>query len=213
MNYFYFRVSTKSKRGSEEEEKEFKQTFDRQKHIFKTAGFELTKYNQFFDRESGNTRATNRDGFNAMVEHLQEDDWVYFTETSRFARNYIDGMEVLDLLTQQKKVNVKFVSGNFVLEAGVRYNPQIWFTLSQLLLADEYQRRLIGDATSKALQAKIANGMKMGKTRTVTKEQIDAVKAGMFRFTQRELAQQSGLSLGMVNKIVKGEYEYEGDDE
>lgn len=209
MNYFYFRVSTKSKRGSAEEEKEFKQTFDRQKHIFQTAGYELTKYNQFFDRESGSTRADTRDGFNAMVEHLQEGDWVFFTETSRFARNYIDGMEVLDLLTQQKKVNVKFVSGNFVLEAGVRYNPQIWFTLSQLLLADEYQRRLIGDATSKALQAKIAKGQKLGRQRIVTKEQVETVKAGMFKLTQRELAELSGLSLGMVNKIVRGEYEYE----
>lgn len=206
-NYYYLRVSTQTRKATKEEtELEFKQNFDRQIGIFEDAGHKLTKYNQFFDRDSGGKRADDREGFANMLNHLKPNDNVYFTETSRFARNYIDGMEVLDILTKEKKVNVHFISSNFILEAGKRYNPAMWYVLSQLLLADEYQKRVISDNTVKGLAKKKKEGVILGAPRTIPEEKIDFIKENMFKHTVRDLSKLTGVSTATISKIRNGLY-------
>src|SRR5574344_1290960 len=105
MDYFYMRVSTQGVRGTGRE-----QTFDRQVGIFEGHGYSLNDSNTFSDHISGSTDGDKREGFNSMLVNLKQGDNVYFTETSRFARNYISAMQMLDTLVQEKKVNVIFVS-------------------------------------------------------------------------------------------------------
>lgn len=158
--YFYLRVSTQSK--GEEGVKQREQTFERQKGILERCGYLLTEENTFAERISGKTKNSEREKFDEMLSILQEGDWVIFSETSRFSRSYINGMEMLDTLIFDKKVNVKFVSNGIDLLANGKFNPYTWYTISQMLLADELQRRVISYNTSNGLQAKKEQGVRLG---------------------------------------------------
>jgi DNA invertase Pin-like site-specific DNA recombinase len=199
MIYFYMRVSTQGIRGNGRE-----QTFDRQEQVFESHGYKLTNDNTFSDHISGSTEGDKRDGFNAMLQILKAGDTVCFTETSRFARSYINAMSMLDDLTKQYKVNVRFVSNGMELMADEQYNPYTWYTISQMLLLDEFQRRQIGFNTSNALKKKVANGEKVGRGLSVNPEQIKAIKDFAQTRTYQEIADMFGISKATVCNIVKG---------
>lgn len=151
--YFYMRISTKEKK-EEDKRKEQEQTFERQVCLLERAGYSLTKENTFTDRISGSSKAEERESYDNMLKSVEEGDWVIFTETSRFSRSYLSGMEMLDTLIYDKKVNVRFVSNGIELFANERFNPYTWYTISQMLLADELQRRVISFNTINGLKAK-----------------------------------------------------------
>ena len=78
--YGYIRVSTS--------EKQAKQTYKRQKFIFDNSGIEFEEI--YEEHISGGVKGDQREQFNKMLEKIEENDVVCFTETSRFGRNYID---------------------------------------------------------------------------------------------------------------------------
>ena len=185
--YFAMRVSTKRIKEKENKEEQtesvYLQDFKRQEFIFKNAGYELNSKNTFADRITGGSTAEKRPQYSAMLELLQENDTVYFCSVDRFSRNYINGMAMLDELIFDKKVNVVFVSDNKKLYAGKRFDPNEWFYISMMLLSAEYQKRCIGQQTSQKLQAMIADGAKLGRPCSISKEQeseiISLRKKGM----------------------------------
>ena len=172
--YFYLRVSTQSR--GEEGVKQREQTFERQKGILERCGYVLTEENTFAERISGKTKNSEREKFDEMLSVLREGDWVIFSETSRFSRSYINGMEMLDTLIFDKKVNVKFVSNGIELMANGKFNPYTWYTISQMLLADELQRRVISYNTSNGLQAKKKQGVRLGAPPKYDKEVMAKVR-------------------------------------
>lgn len=203
--WFYLRVSTQLK--GEDGIKQREQSFERQKGILERCGYELTDENTFAERISGKTRNDEREQFEKLLNVLQAGDWVIFSETSRFSRSYINGMEMLDTLIFDKKVNVKFVSNGIELLANGRFNPYTWYTISQMLLADELQRRVISYNTANGLKAKreadpnfqIGRTSKaVGETRTAV---IEALQNGG---TVRGVAEQFGLSASAVQRVKKG---------
>lgn len=165
--YFAMRVSTK--RIIEKENKEEKteavylQDFDRQKYIFKNAGYLLTDNNTFADRVTGSSTAEQRPKYSEMLNLLTEGDTVYFCDVSRFSRNYINGMAMLDELVFDKKVNVVFVGDNKKLYSGKRFDANEWFYISMMLLSAEYQKRCIGQTTSQKLRAMQNDGKTLGR--------------------------------------------------
>lgn len=198
---FYMRISTQS-RDNEEKQKE--QSFDRQKGIFERAGYVLTKENTFAERISGKTRADEREQFEKMLSVLEEGDWCIFTESSRFSRSYIAGMEMLDTLIFDKKVNVKFVSNGIELMANGKYNPYTWYTISQMLLADELQRRIISFNTANGLKRKKEMGVVLGSPRTYS----DSFRSSVVEFykdghTMAETGEKFGISSATVYRFVK----------
>ena len=198
--YFYMRISTQSR---ENEEKQKEQSFDRQKGIFERAGYILTEENTFAERISGKTRADEREQFEKMLSVIEEGDWCIFTESSRFSRSYISGMEMLDTLIFDKKVNVKFVSNGIELMANGKYNPYTWYTISQMLLADELQRRIISFNTANGLKRKREMGVVLGTPRTfdddIRHQVIAHYNSG---HTMQECAEKFGVSTSSVHRFV-----------
>ena len=199
--YFYMRVSTQTR---DDEEKQKEQSFDRQKGIFERAGYKLTKDNTFDERISGKTSANEREEFDKMLSVLEEGDWCIFTESSRFSRSYVAGMQMLDTLIFDKKVNVKFVSNGIELLANGKYNPYTWYTISQMLLADELQRRIISFNTSNGLKQKKEMGVVLGRPRTHS----DEFRGKVFEYynagnSMQATADQFGIAKSCVHKIVK----------
>ena len=200
--WFYLRVSTQQK--GEEGIKQREQSFERQKGILERCGYVLTDENTFAERISGKTKNDEREQFERMLNVLKEDDWVIFSETSRFSRSYINGMEMLDTLIFDKKVNVKFVSNGIELMANGKFNPYTWYTISQMLLADELQRRVISYNTINGLKAKKENGVVLGAPCKYGEEDMELVKelheGGM---SLREIARNTGMARGTVEKLWK----------
>lgn len=193
--YAYIRVSTS--------EKQAKQTYERQQFILTNSGI---KFEQVFEEHiSGGVKGNQREQFNKMLEIVQENDVVCFTETSRFGRNYIDCFEMLDLITQTKRATVKFLSQGITLEGGSKMNPYQWMMISQFFIQDEFLKRQIGYNTSNTLQAKKAQGVVLGRPRVIDNDTITKIKTMREQgFLQKEIAQNIGISTARVNQILKG---------
>ena len=127
-----------------------------------------------------------------------------FTETSRFSRSYLCGMEMLDTLIFQKKVNVKFISNGIELFANEKFNPYTWYTISQMLLADELQRRIISYNTMNGLKRKKEMGVRLGRENTYGEElRKEVAKLYARGRSMREIADMKGISTASVHRFVK----------
>lgn len=200
--WFYLRVSTPSK--GENGVKMREQTFERQKGILERCGYVLTDENTFAERISGKTKNDEREQFERLLSSIQEDDWVIFTETSRFSRSYLNGMEMLDTLIFDKKVNVRFVSNGIELMAKKRFSPYLWYSLSTMLLADELQRRIIGYNTANGLQRKKEQGVRLGtppKYDEAVAEQVRELRAQ--GYSCQKIADKLGISKSTAARLGK----------
>ncbi len=189
--YAYLRVSTSSKSA--------KQDFERQLYILDHSGIVFDEI--FMEHISGGVKGDQRKEFNRMSNLLQEDDTVSFTETSRFGRNYIDCFDILDIVNQQKKCNVKFLSNGITLEGGVKMNPYTWMTVSQFFLQDEFLKRQIGYNTSNALQRKKEQGQKLGAPEKLTEQQRAEIKSLKGIKSCKELGEMYGVNASTISRI------------
>lgn len=199
--WFYLRVSTPSR--GDDGVKQREQTFERQKGILERAGYTLSDENTFAERISGKTKNDEREQFDRLLSSICAGDWVIFSETSRFSRSYINGMEMLDILIFDKNVNVRFVSNGIDLLAGERFNPYLWFSVSQMLLSDELQRRIISYNTANGLKAKKENGVILGRP-----NKSNALKQTIISLSEngkkgKEIAEELGISAATVSRILK----------
>ena len=198
--WFYMRLSTQTK--GEQGIRQREQSFERQLGIFERCGYVLTEENTFAERISGKTKNEEREQFAKMLDVLEEGDWVYFSETSRFSRSYTNGMEMLDTLIFDKKVNVKFVSNGIELLANNKATPYTWFTISQMLLADELQRRVISYNTANGLQRIKEKGeKKLGAPQKLTDEQRSEIKSLRGIKSCKELAEMYGVDVSTISRI------------
>lgn len=191
----YIRVSTS--------ESSAKQNYERQKYILEHSGI---KFDAIYEEHiSGGIKGNQREQFNKMLETLNEKDVVCFTETSRFGRNYRDCFEMLDLITQEKKASVKFLSNGIELEGGEKMNPYTWMTVSQFFIQDEFLKRQIGYNTSNALKRLSEQGVVLGRPKTFDNELrnkvVDYYTQG---YTMQECADKFGVSIASVHRFVKG---------
>ena len=187
----YCRVSTSDRSA--------KQDYERQRYLLEHSGMEFDEI--YEEHVSGGVRGDQRKEFNRMIENLGEKDMVCFTETSRFGRNYIDCFDMLDILTQQKKCTVKFLSNGITLEGGEKMNPYTWMTVSQFFIQDEFLKRQIGYNTSNALKRKKEQGVKLGKRSQFSddeKAQIIELKQTM---TCKEIGDMFGVNASTISRI------------
>ena len=177
-----------------------KQDYERQRYLLEHSGLEFDEV--YEEHVSGGVRGDQRKEFNRMIESLGEKDLVCFTETSRFGRNYIDCFDMLDILTQQKKCTVMFLSNGITLEGGEKMNPYTWMTVSQFFIQDEFLKRQIGYNTSNALQRKKEQGQKLGRVPKITDEQrceiIELKKRGE---TCVSIAERYGVNVSTISRI------------
>lgn len=180
-----------------------KQDYERQKYLLEHSGYEFSHI--YEEHISGGVRGDQREQFNKMIETLTENDTVCFTETSRFGRNYIDCFDMLDIITQQKRANVLFLSNGIKLEGGEKMNPYMWMTVSQFFLQDEFLKRQIGYNTANALKRKKEQGVRLGRP---TNKDANYDEKGICEdrkngFSLSQLTEKYGLSKPTVVKILQ----------
>ena len=181
-------------------EKQQQQSIARQKTVLERCGYILTDDNTFIEISKNDENSQ----FEKLLTLLNENDWVIFSETSRLSQSYKSGMDILDNLILVKKVNVRFVSNGIDLMANEQINPYTWYTISQTLLSDELQRRIISYNTVNALEARRRQGIVLGRPRTVdinTRKKV----ISMHNDGERgyKIAEKLGISTALVSNILK----------
>ena len=145
MIYGYIRVSTE------------KQDFISQKYsIEKYCEYREFKNIQFVtEKVSGKVPREKRD-LGKLVQQLQKDDVLICSELSRLGRSITDTLITLDIL-EQKEVQVHLIKENQI--SGTK---EFSMLCAVYAIIAQTERQRISERTKEALQAKIAQGMKIG---------------------------------------------------
>ena len=188
MNYAYLRVSTQDK-----------QEFARQEFALKD--FAIDKI--FEEKISGTKKATERPEFEKMLRELQKGDTIYFESMSRMARSMQDLIDTNNYLTSTEKVKVVFLKENLTIggKDGLDAMGQLVFNIMGAFA--QFERDLIADRTSQALQAKKARGEKVSRfdeVPTDKKQEIIALrKQGL---SMQAIADKMHYAKSTVCKII-----------
>ena len=129
-----------------------------------------------------------------ILESAQKGDNIIVSELSRLGRSMLEIMEILSIATQ-KGINIYAVKGNWELNDSIQ-SKLIAMCFS---MASEIERDLISKRITEALQAKKAQGMKLGRPRGIGKSKLDAFRPEIEALitngsTQRFVAKRYGTT-------------------
>lgn len=103
-----------------------------------------------------------------ILEEAQKADNIIVSELSRLGRSMLEIMEILSIATQ-KGVNIYAIKGNWELNNTIQ-SKLIAMCFS---MASEIERDLISKRITEALQAKKAQGIKLGRPKGIGKSRLD----------------------------------------
>lgn len=194
MLYGYVRVSTQF-----EESKEKNQTFDRQLKILKDYG--VKEINIFKDRITGGSKTEERQGYNELMATVMSGDTIIVSEMSRFSRSLQDLISSCEAL-MKRQIGIKFLKEN--IEIGTDgLSPMNKFIFQLFGAFNEFEKSLIQSRIKEGLQAKKAQGIKLGRPNKYNDEQIQEIifdyKLGA---TYDELQAKYPMSRRTLAKIV-----------
>lgn len=188
MNYAYLRVSTIDK-----------QEFTRQEFALKDY-----KIDQYFEEKiSGTKKASTRPEFEKMLKAVKEGDTIYFESMSRMARSMQDLIETTNYLANKRKVKVVFIKENITVGGnGLDAMSQLVFNIMGAFA--QFERDLISDRTKQSLQAKKAQGIRLGTPQKHTTETRQALVAYYNQgHTMAECSAKFDVPAGSVHRIIK----------
>lgn len=188
MNYAYLRVSTIDK-----------QEFTRQEFALKDY-----KIDQYFEEKiSGTKKASTRPEFEKMLKAVKEGDTIYFESMSRMARSMQDLIETTNYLANKRKVKVVFIKENITVGGnGLDAMSQLVFNIMGAFA--QFERDLISDRTKQSLQAKKAQGIRLGTPQKHTAETRKSLVAYYNQgHTMAECSAKFDVPAGSVHRIIK----------
>lgn len=184
MIYGYMRVSTAGQvKGNSLEE---------QKRVLEANGATVIYQDTFTGTKS------SRPNLSILLNRLQEEDTLVVTKLDRFARNTVDGINMVhDLLKRGVKVNI--------LNMGMVDNtPTGKLILTVMLGFAEFERDMIVQRTQegKAI-AKTKEGFTEGRPRKFTEEEMDWALSLLATNSYKEVADITNISKSTLIREVK----------
>ena len=125
------------------------------------------------DRVSGAN--TERPKFQEMMTFLREGDDLYVSSLDRLARNLKDLLQIVETLCG-KGVSVHSLKERLEFGAGENASPTAKLTLSLVGAFAEFEREMIRSRQREGIALAKARGVYKGRVRSVTDEQINAVR-------------------------------------
>lgn len=187
MVYAYLRVSTQDK-----------QEFSRQEFAIKDYAIDEI----FAEKISGTKKATERPEFERLVAKLQKGDTIYFESMSRMARSMQDLIDTTNFIVNKKKAKVVFIKENLSIGGGgLDAMGALIFNIMGAFA--QFERDLIADRTSQALQAKKARGEKISRYDEISpikKEQIRQLREQ--KMSYQAIADIVGCAKSTVCKVL-----------
>lgn len=189
MKYGYMRISTQDK-----------QEFTRQEYALHDCNLDRI----FEEKISGTKKACGREEFNKMLELVKNGDEVYFESMSRMARSMQDLIDTTNLIVKEKKAKVIFLKENLTIGDGKGLDAMGALIFNIMGAFAQFERDLTADRTRQALAAKKANGIKLGRPKTVDNRRRDMVislhRQGKYGY---QIAAELGISAATVSNILK----------
>ena len=198
MIYGYMRVSTVGQvKGNSLEEQE---------RILRQNGATILYQDAFTGTK------TSRPNFNKLLDILQEGDTLIITKLDRFARNTVEGINVVQhLLDRGVRVNI--------LNMGTVDNtPTGKLILTVMLGFAEFERDMILQRTSEGKSiAKTKVGYWEGRPPKYDEEKMIEAAMLLQSYTYREVSEMTGISKSTLQRIKKkysaGKYDCYDDSE
>ena len=161
------------------------QTYENQILEIQAAGFQLESRRVISETVSGSTPAMERKGFRKLVDRLEWDDVLIVTKLDRLGRN---AMDVRATVEQLAEMNVRV---HCLALGGVDLtSPAGKMTMAVIAAVAEFERDLLVERTQAGLSRAKAQGKKLGRPRSLTADQMEAVRS----------RRAEGASLGVLSK-------------
>lgn len=180
--FLYCRVSTAD------------QTTTNQVQEVQAAGFAIQPQRIVEETISGSTSASERKGFQKLLERMENGDVLVVTKLDRLGRNAIDVQSTVQML-ERKGIRVHCLAlGGVDLTS-----PAGKMTMGVLAAVAEFERDLLIERTQAGLSRAKNEGKVLGRPQATSKEQVQALKAeGM---SQSQTAKHLEVSLSTVKRM------------
>jgi putative DNA-invertase from lambdoid prophage Rac len=180
--FLYARVSTDN------------QTTQNQLMEVKAAGFEVQAQRVVEEVVSGSIPASERKGFQKLLERMESGDVLIVTKLDRLGRNAMDVRSTVEALDSQSiKVHCLALGGVDLTSAAGKMTMQVLGAVA------EFERDLLIERTQAGLQRAKSEGKSLGRPSVASAEQVQALKAE--GLSQSAVAEQLGVSLSTVKRL------------
>ncbi|PAU86815.1 DNA invertase [Pseudomonas sp. WN033] len=170
------------------------QTTENQIQEIKGAGFEIQSQRVIEETISGSTSASERAGFQKLLDRMEKGDVLVVTKLDRLGRNAIDVQQTVQQLENQGiKVHCLALGGVDLTSAAGK------MTMGVLSAVAQFERDLLIERTQAGLNRAKKEGKTLGRpTATNAKEVSKRKLAGM---SQAEVAKDLSVSISTVKRL------------
>lgn len=152
------------------------------------------------DRVSG--KNLDRPQLQEMLAFIRKGDTIIVHSLDRLARNLSDLLKTVEALTQ-KGVSIHFLKEKLEFDAGKDASPTAKLMLQLVGAFAEFERSMIKARQREGIELAKARGAYLGRKRTVTPEQIEAVEKKMsLGMPLSVAAKKVGLSRSTVYRYL-----------
>ncbi|SFI62828.1 putative DNA-invertase from lambdoid prophage Rac [Pseudomonas guineae] len=180
--FLYCRVSTSD------------QTTANQVQEVKAAGFAIEAQRIVEETISGSTSASERKGFQKLLERLESGDVLVVTKLDRLGRNAIDVQQTVQKLESQGiRVHCLALGGVDLTSAAGK------MTMGVLAAVAEFERDLLIERTQAGLERAKQEGKTLGRPQATSKDAVQALK--LEGLSQSQVVEKLGVSLSTVKRL------------
>ncbi|WP_438279931.1 recombinase family protein [Pseudomonas alabamensis] len=170
------------------------QTTDNQLLEIKNAGFFVEPHRVIAETISGSTQASERQGFQKLLERMEKGDVLIVTKLDRLGRNAMDVRHTVELLAKTGiRVHCLTLGGVDLTSAAGKMTMQV------LSAVAEFERDLLIERTHAGIYRAKSEGKRLGRPKAIgtTKDVNMARSEGM---SQSQVAEHLSISLATVKR-------------
>lgn len=170
------------------------QTTDNQLLEICSAGFDVQDRRVIAETISGSTQASDRPGFQKLLERMEEGDVLIVTKLDRLGRNAIDVRQTVEHLSANGiRVHCLALGGVDLTSAAGKMTMQV------LSAVAEFERDLLIERTHAGINRAKSEGKKLGRPEAVgTTKDVQECKAN--GLTQSQTVKKLHISLATVKR-------------
>lgn len=178
------------------------QTTANQLQEIRQAGFEIEPQRAIEEVISGSAPATERPGFQRLLDRMESGDVLVVTKIDRLGRNAMDVRATVERLAEAGvRVHCLALGGIDLTSAAGKMTTGIIAAMA------EFERDLLIERTKAGLQRARDEGKAMGRPKAATPDQVQRLKAR--GLSQNEAAGVLKVSLSTVKRLWKTPVEVE----
>jgi putative DNA-invertase from lambdoid prophage Rac len=163
----------------------------------KAAGFEVTAKRTITEHISGSVPASERPGFQTLLDRIEESDVLVVSKLDRLGRSAVDVQQTVQRLTEMGvRVHCLALGGVDLTSSAGK------MTMGVLTAVAQFERDLLIERTQAGLQRVKAEGRKLGRPSALSDEQQQDVRLRLARgATVYALAKEYGVARQVIMRV------------